>query len=145
MRPSFGATDRLKRLATSSDSIEWLKQWWQRTFNRTDDERPFMEQPMACVLLRFYRQLSDRLRSLEAQKERDAADWEAIRNLKEALDPTPEKDRTVFDEIEEMFAGVLTSSGDAIWDTWLENVRTGNLPNSWWGPKGPPRKQKKAS
>jgi hypothetical protein len=124
---------RLKRLARSDDSLEFLKSWWTRTFNETEDRRAMVDLPFASVLLRFYRSLADRLRALEGQKEKEREDWTAIESLKQALDPKEDAPQTIFDIIEAEFHAVFTSSDDPVWDKWLAAVHDGNLPPSWWG------------
>lgn len=92
-----------------------------------------MQQPMAMVLLRFYRHSYERLRQLRSQADKSAEDLQEMDRLTESLE-RDEPEPTFLQRLEAAWRGTLTSSGDPVWDRWMEHVREGNIPDEWYGP-----------
>jgi len=126
---------RLKELARSQSAtvIDLLRDWWQSTQGKTDDERPFIKQPPGVVLLRFYRHSADLLRQLKGKGDKSFDELQEMDRLEKMLDPH-EVEETFVQRLERAWRGTLTTSGDTIWDQWVENVQKGHIPDAWWGP-----------
>jgi hypothetical protein len=127
-------SDRLKAIARSESAtvIDLLRDWWQSTTGKPDDERPFIKQPPGALLLRFYRASADQLRQLKAKGDKDFAELQEMDRLERMLEP--DVDETYVQRLERAWRGTLTTSGDPVWDQWLANVRDGVVPSDWWGP-----------
>ena len=92
-----------------------------------------MKQPLAVVMLRFYRHAVQRLHELEEKSDKDFADLQDMDRLTKLLETgVPEK--TFLARVEAAWKGTLTTSGDPIWDDWMKRVKAGQIPHSWWGP-----------
>lgn len=96
-----------------------------------------MKQPHAVVLLRFYRHSAEALRQLKARSDKSFDDLQEMDRLEKMLSAAP-LEETFVQRLERAWRGTLTTSGDAIWDQWVENVMRGEIPIAWWGPLGPP-------
>ncbi len=138
-RPTFAESDRLKALALRSvdpagkaDLIALLDGWWQASTGKPTDERPFAKQPPGALLLRFYRQAAEQLKQLKEKAGKDFADLQEMDRLAKMLAPAEED--SFVKRLEDAWQGTLTTSGDAIWDSWVANVRSGHIPDSWFGP-----------
>jgi hypothetical protein len=125
----------LKALARSEavNVVDLLREWWTTTLGRPDDDRPFLKQPPGTVLLRFYRHAANDLRQLKQKSGKDFAELREMDRLEAMLDPT-EVTETFVQRLEAAWRGTLTTSGDKIWDGWLEAVRLGEIPAAWYGP-----------
>lgn len=83
-------------------------------------------------MLRFYRHVVGRLKELEDKADKDFADLQDMDRLQKVI--SDEDEPTYLARLTSAWRGTLTTSGDQIWDAWMENVRTGNIPDEWWGP-----------
>lgn len=88
---------------------------------------------MAVVLLRFYRAQLERLRQLEAMPDKEASDLDEMDRISK-LFAEDEPEPTFCQRLEAAWRGTLTTSTDPIWDQWIANVQSGNIPDEWYGP-----------